>query len=155
MKILVVSDSHGHANRLGWLVEEVQPNCILHLGDGARDADQVRSQYPQIPLFSVAGNCDIGSSAPAQQLIELEGVRMFLAHGHFYGVKQGRDAFIQAARSAGAHIALYGHTHVAEARELPDGMWLMNPGSAQPWDRTSYGIIMLENGTISCYTVPI
>ena len=63
--------------------------------------------------------------------------------------------YVPRARQAGADILLFGHTHQAYAERLEDGLWVMNPGSCQSWDRTTYGVILLEKTDTLCYTVPV
>ena len=78
-----------------------------------------------------------------------------MMHGHTHRVKTGYGGAIAAARQAGADILLFGHTHQAYAERLEDGLWVMNPGSCQSWDRTTYGVILLEKTDTLCYTVPV
>ena len=58
---------------------------------------------------------------------------------------QGEKA--EAAKAAGADIAVYGHTHVAD--EVPGDVYVLNPGSvSRPRDeaRPSFMIVDLEAG---------
>ena len=56
MKICVFSDSHGSSEAMARAVDEHSPDLILHLGDGVRDAEKVKSQLPPIKLKSVWGD---------------------------------------------------------------------------------------------------
>ena len=76
----------------------------------------------------------------------LGGKSILLSHGHLWGVKSGYDRAIAQARAVGADILLFGHTHQALCCQLEDGLWMLNPGSS----RSTYGLITLEEGTISC-----
>ena len=87
MKLLVFSDSHGNLENMVRTVERERPHMILHLGDGWRDARQLRDRFPEIPLYQVPGNCDFRSAEPPEQLLTVQGKRIFLCHGHTYGVK--------------------------------------------------------------------
>jgi len=49
-------------------------------------------------------------------------------HGHNYKVKYSTDELENKARSLGAKIALYGHTHVSNI-EYKDGLYIVNPGT--------------------------
>ena len=54
------------------------------------------------------------------------------------------------ARKAGAELLLFGHTHHSLCQQLPDGLWMLNPGAS----RSSYGLVLLEGGTIHCSICP-
>ena len=155
MKAVVFSDSHGDTAAMREAVEREAPDQILHLGDLAGDAERLGIRFPQIPLEYVCGNCDGFCLAPAVRLLELRGRRVLMMHGHTHRVKTGYGGAIAAARQAGADILLFGHTHQAYAERLEDGLWVMNPGSCQSWDRTTYGVILLEKTDTLCYTVPV
>lgn len=151
MKILVLSDSHGTMSNMEWALELEKPDCAMHLGDCARDARRLAERYPQIPVYAVPGNCD--GPMPGEPLLRVEvlgGVRIFLTHGHAYGVKRGLLALSLAAREAQADVALFGHTHLAFCRTV-DGLWLLNPGACGA-GRSSYGVIEIQNGAAECRT---
>ena len=76
-----------------------------------------------------------------------------MTHGHAYGVKRGLLSMELAAREAGADAAVFGHTHTAYC-ENSNGIWLMNPGACGG-GRSSYGVILIENGSLRCYTAGI
>lgn len=124
MRILVFSDSHGHTTRLRAAAKSVQADAIIHLGDHAKDAEILQDIAP---LYVVQGNCDF-TSAPIEQVIELGGKRLFITHGHRYYVKSELDTLYRAADKAGAHVALYGHTHLP-GYEYRGRMLLLNPGA--------------------------
>lgn len=127
------------------------PDYILHLGDRQSDAMRLEQTFPEIPMISVRGNCDI--PVPGEQLVllrEFLGVRVLLTHGHVYHVKRGLLQMELAAREAEADVAVFGHTHQAFcSRE--SGFWLMNPGACGGL-RPTYGVIRIEKGTAMCYT---
>ena len=147
MKILVFSDSHRFLSGMYAALELHQPQQVIHLGDMMDDAEQVAEHYPKLPFCMVPGNCDGWTiSAPVKKQISLAGKSILLSHGHRWGVKSGYDAAIADARAVNADILLFGHTHIPLCRQLEDGLWMMNPGPA----RSSYGLIEIEGGTISC-----
>lgn len=61
-------------------------------------------------------------------MVELEGVKILLCHGHRYHVKSTLLPLYLAARENGVRLALFGHTHTALLEEK-DGITLLNPGS--------------------------
>lgn len=153
MKILVFSDSHCVLRFMRSCVEAVGPDVIIHLGDTVRDGNVIAEELPAVRFFQVAGNCDRGRVAPdfPETLVErFSDVKVFMTHGHQYGVKLYLDKLIAEGRKCGAGVILYGHTHKADCRQLEDGVWLMNPGSAG-FDGGSAGIIRIEeDGAVSC-----
>ena len=149
MKILVLSDSHGTMSSMEYAVERLRPDYIFHLGDYERDARKLSEFYPDIPLLSVPGNCDW--PLPGKQLAllrEFDGVRILMTHGHAYGVKNGLLRMELAAREAGAHVALFGHTHHACCEEI-NGLWMLNPGACSGLRQTC-GILEITDGTARC-----
>ena len=127
-KLIIVSDSHGN----GKTIEKLRPliaenDYFIHLGDGAGDTRELFREYPD-KVYLCAGNCDFFSPLPADGLLDIEGVRIFYCHGHKYRVKSHLQELALAAKSRGADIALYGHTHEARITEI-DGVTLINPGT--------------------------
>ena len=140
MRILVASDTHHDFHALKRAVE-CQPSAeiVIHLGDGADDAEDVKYPFPQKMFLQVRGNCDWGSVLPYQGEYILNKKTIFYTHGHIYQVKYGLETFIAAARDRHADIALFGHTH-DPMTDYRDGLYLMNPGSLSGSDGT-YGIL--------------
>ena len=154
MKIAVFSDSHGSTEPMCIAIEHFQPDLILHLGDGARDVKQIEALYPLIPLRNVAGNCDFSSNnLPDSLELTLEDVKIFMSHGHRYGVKYGYDTFLNTVYCSGATLGLFGHTHIPFYQDY-DGITLFNPGSCGYFDPT-YGELILEQGKVQCRHVKI
>ena len=150
MKILVFSDSHRSLSGMYAAIDLHKPQQVIHLGDMMDDAEQVAEHYPTLPFCLVPGNCDgWGTAVPVKKEIKLGGKSVLLSHGHRWGVKSGYDTAIADARAVGADILLFGHTHIPLCRQLEDGLWMMNPGAS----RSSYGLIQIEDGSISC-TLP-
>jgi putative phosphoesterase len=128
MKLLVISDTHGNftlALKAHSLSENI--HSVIHLGDGFSDADQIR-EFVDANVISVAGNCDLGSSAPRELLWECEGKRILLTHGDAYMVKSGLKKLKQRANEVKADLVLFGHSHQA-THELHSGIQFLNPGT--------------------------
>jgi diadenosine tetraphosphatase ApaH/serine/threonine PP2A family protein phosphatase len=74
------------------------------------------------------------------------------AYGHRYGVKGGTAAYEAHARAHGARVAIYGHTHIPEARyDSETGMYIFNPGSiGRPYHgRPTFGLLdILPDGSV-------
>lgn len=142
MRILVVSDTHGDARSL-WRAIEAQPTArvVIHLGDGAREAEDISRRYPDREVYLVRGNCDLGAAdLPFCREEILGGRRIFLTHGHLYEVKMGLLRLDYAARERRADLVLFGHTHQPMTR-YEDGLYWMNPGSLS--HTGTYGVVDL------------
>lgn len=150
MKILVFSDSHGRPDLMLAAAELERPDHVFFLGDGLRDAGLLASLQPRLPINAVRGNCDWGEDQPLTRLVELEGFRFFLTHGHMQGVKSGLDELAAAGRQAGADLVCFGHTHVPFDGYGTFGVRLLNPGTVGgPYgQRTTYGVITAEPGVL-------
>jgi putative phosphoesterase len=148
MKILVLSDSHNNIQAMLDAVDEEKPDMILHLGDHDRDCAPLRDEYPDIPLRAVRGNCDVRSMEPEYDEFVAENLRIFMTHGHLYGVKTGLDSILNTAFCRGADILLFGHTHLAYQTELR-GLIAVNPGSVGRAPKT-YAVLRLERGAVTC-----
>lgn len=154
MKILVLSDSHGAVDNMIHAVELVQPRHILHLGDCLRDAQSLCDRFPDIPMDTVPGNCDWGSLDEPERLIELEGVRILMLHGHTRNVKSSPLAAQYAAREYGADVLLFGHTHCPLV-DYDGTLFTMNPGAAGDRLRPTGGVLTIENGRVDCSTLAL
>lgn len=144
MTILVVSDSHGDLDALKRAFQQVQPDCVMHLGDHLRDAQRLRAAVGGVPVYAVPGNCDFGAREAPEVCVELQGMRLMLMHGHLYGVKQSPLRAIYAAMQAGAQVLLFGHTHSALCVQR-EKLLVMNPGACGGRSPTC-GVLKL-NGT--------
>lgn len=166
-KILVFSDSHGEFEDMRRIIDQVHPDAeyVIHLGDGAADVDRISPHFPRQAFVGIKGNCDWFSYSAyngAHRMLDMEGVRIFICHGHKHGVKGGdRSVLVSAARSLNADIALFGHTHRSEyyvdiknggsgdESKTEERLHVLNPGSISyprggEVDGRSYGIIELN-----------
>jgi len=107
--------------------EETKPDAILHLGDCFSDALELQRRLPGIQFYMVKGNNDWQPGGENELLLTLEGVTIYMSHGHHYRVKNGLHTLVERARQKKADLALFGHTHQSLFRQEP-GVWLMNPG---------------------------
>ena len=127
-KVLVISDTHGHTDNLDKILPLVKPlDQLIHLGDVGRDTDYIEVVAECACCF-VSGNNDFYSTLPRERLIKLNGVPIFLTHGHYYYVNSRKDFIRSAAVQRGARIALFGHTHVPYLEE-DETILVANPGS--------------------------
>lgn len=142
---IIVSDSHRNRAALDNL-DGVFAECdyIVHLGDLSTDGGYIRNKYPDKTIV-INGNCDLDKMGDDEKVVEVEGVKIFMCHGHAYGVKQALFHLAEEAKSAGCSIALYGHTHCAKVDEI-DGVKLINPGNLSRYSSNSYCYLAVHNG---------
>lgn len=145
MKILVFSDSHGYAGYMLEAARRCAPDAVIHLGDGAGDLSALKKELPRTPVINVRGNCDSDISVPERRIIELSGSRLFICHGHRYGVKLSLDGLLTSAMCAGADAVLFGHTHIPCLR-TENGLLILNPGSVGRGRSPSCAVLTLEEG---------
>lgn len=149
MRILVFSDSHGSTYRMrDAIMNHPEADMIIHLGDGERDIEAVSDVIGSRKVVQVCGNCDFYSQLPVNEIVTVNGAKIFCSHGHSELVKHGIGAFISKAKSINACIALYGHTHES-VTDYVDGLYIMNPGSIRSReygaiDITHQGIMLLK-----------
>ncbi|MBE6595454.1 MAG: YfcE family phosphodiesterase [Ruminococcaceae bacterium] len=130
MNILIASDSHGRADRLGEAVRRAGADVLLFLGDGLRDLFVLPDA---MTVRAVRGNCDFfgAGDVPLTRLEIFGKYRVFLTHGHTFSVKSGPGAAVLAAARADADVLLYGHTHVPYECTLPAGTPLADGSTLQ------------------------
>ncbi len=149
MKAAVFSDTHSNTGRMVAELRRCKPDLILHLGDHDRDARILRREFPDIPVYVVAGNCDYGSQEPEEAVVSLGPVDAFLTHGHLFNVRWGVDALVYAAQEQECQLALYGHTHEADSQEI-GGVKVVNPGTAGVGRELTYAwITIFDNGCMA------
>lgn len=152
MKILVLSDSHSAIAFMRSCVDAVRPDALIHLGDYFDDGQVLAEEYPGIPFYQVPGNCDRYRCPMGAQEIRIEpvlGVPLYMTHGHRHNVKLSTARLIRDARESRSAAVLYGHTHMAECRQEPDGMWVLDPGSCGYFGGSA-GLIEVSGGMIVC-----
>lgn len=150
---VVLSDSHSRRAALAKLAPLFGENdYIVHLGDGSSDMRETFSAFPE-KTYICRGNCDF-SYGEEEFVIEEEGVRLFCCHGHRYGVKSGLARLATRAKELGCEAALYGHTHVADIREI-DGVLCVNPGALGSYTCPSYCYLVLHRGKATPTIVPL
>ena len=146
MKIGVVSDSHGKHKMIDWMLAHPVASEVemwFFAGDVAQDAEYLLMMSDK-PVVKVAGNNDWPvSKIPEESVTDVAGHRIFLTHGHTYGVNFTTDILEKTAREVKADIAIYGHTHIADIN-LGE-ITIVNPGSiAMPRDASRGSFMVIE-----------
>ena len=156
IKAAVFSDTHGNTALMLETVRRVRPDVLIHLGDHERDAQELRREFPEIPLFCVRGNCDLCSFAPDTDIVPLGSVKAFITHGHLYHVEYNRvDSLVYAAQEQGCRVAMFGHTHSAY-NETVGGVSVINPGTAGKGRNLTWALVtVFDNGGVVCEIKPL
>ncbi len=128
MRVLVVSDTHGiNDNLMKVLEKEKKISWMLHLGDLEGSEHMIENTAP-CPVTMVAGNNDYFTTAPMEAVVQFGKYKIFMTHGHKYGVNYGMMRLRMAAREKGCKIAMYGHTH-HPCIDRDGDITIINPGS--------------------------
>ena len=126
MRVIVCSDSHGRRDLLQKAVDMYPADLLIHLGDHFGDVSAIN--LPEgMQVECVRGNCDCGG-AEIEKVLELEGKKILITHGHRYNVKSSLNLLCARMDALGAHLALYGHTHIPGYEFFDRGI-VLNPGA--------------------------
>ena len=154
MRILVVSDSHGYNTHLFKVIDSLKPiDMLIHCGDSGDLGDYI-NELVDCPVVMVRGNCDDYCQYRSEEILEVNGNKILVTHGHMYGVKSGLGNLYERAKELSANIVLYGHSHIPDLTQMY-GIMAMNPGSISLPKQESriptYGIIDIsDNGKAYC-----
>lgn len=149
MRILIVSDTHRKNDNFFRAVEEAAPiDMVIHCGD-AEGSEYTISEGAGCPVQIVLGNNDFFSNLPRELMLEIAGYKVWVTHGHNYYVSMNHEIIMEEARSRGADIVMYGHTH-KPAVEIKEDLIAVNPGSLsyprQDGRRPSYLVMEAQEG---------
>lgn len=156
MKILIVSDTHGHEKNLETVIKKTGPvDLFIHLGDIEGHEDYIEA-IVGCPVHMVSGNNDFFSELPREEELQIGRYRVLITHGHYYGVSVGTSRLKEEAASRNLDIVMYGHTHRPEI-DREEQVTVLNPGSLsypRQWGRKpSYLIMELDNEGEAHYTI--
>lgn len=145
MKALIFSDSHKNTACMEKIIGENKDiDLIIHAGDVVEDALFLEKYYKDINIVYVKGNNDYRFfDVPSERVFDFGGKRIFLTHGHSFGVKMNPLVLLPAAKERGANICIFGHTH-SRFLKYAGGIYLFNPGSA----RSSAGLLEVSENEI-------
>ncbi len=152
-RILIISDSHGYNEWVEIAIKQARPfDMLFHCGDLQCPPEEIEKMAGG-SCYMVRGNCDPRLNLPLTQVVDVEGHRIYMAHGHTLGVGYDLDSLLEEAAAVEADIALFGHTHRPYV-DIEDDIYLFNPGSvSQPRQESrekTYGILEIsDKGTIS------
>ena len=144
-KILVLSDSHSYFDKVLKIFEKEKPDIVIGAGDGIKDIEELSYIYPKAEYYMVKGNCDyFDRSHNEENLFEIDNIKIFLTHGHLYGVKRSLSSIKEIGKRLNVSLIVFGHTHKPYIEKDGD-ITLFNPGATEDG---RYGIIILEKGNI-------
>ena len=164
MKLLIASDIHGDIAAARAVVDEYRrsgADRLVLLGDllyhGPRN-DLPKDYAPKEviallnsvkdELLCVRGNCDTEVDQMVLDfpiladyaLIEADGVRMFVTHGHKFNLDN-----LPPLKTG--EVLVHGHTHVRAMVEFGNKNLYVKPGSPSiPKENTPRGCVLFENG---------
>ncbi len=149
IKVIVISDTHGHTSSVYDIIEkESDASALIFLGDGINDISNAELLYPNLKFYKVDGNCDFMRVGVYKAVCVFEGVKVLITHGHNFHVKRSYSEIAKEAKLQGANIAMFGHTHCPIC-EVKGDITLFNPGSVEG-NRSSfkgrgYGIFIADD----------
>ncbi len=158
MKALIFSDSHGRYSAMRDIIKSsIDAECVIFAGDGISDVEEMIEEFPQKMFFCVRGNNDysispLGFARDDELTFYLEGKKIFLTHGHKYGVRASIDQLRAKAQRDEIDIVIYGHTHIPseeyDSEKRP--CYFFNPGSVGYYENGGYsfGVLNIVNGGV-------
>jgi putative phosphoesterase len=128
MRLGLIADTHGI---LRPAVHDVfkQVDLILHAGD-VGDVEILQELELLAPVTAVYGNVDHGQlrrRLPKVATLEVDGFQVVVTHGDQFG---SPDPDVLKEAFPKADVIVFGHTHKALIRDLPDFTVVVNPGAA-------------------------
>ena len=154
MKIAVFSDLHGGSEE-PIRAAFADHDYVVFLGDGLLKIRHFEYEYPEKFLF-VRGNCDGYDETPLRRILDFDGTRVMLTHGHEERVKYGLISLFGVAKNESVNVVLFGHTHSPEVTEIDDVL-LINPGSSSSFYGRggTYAELRIEKGKTSAEIIKI
>ncbi|MDO9573654.1 MAG: metallophosphoesterase [Candidatus Contubernalis sp.] len=151
MKIAVFSDTHGNVIMMEKVLITMDTvDLVIHAGDFYRDAVKLSQRLPSLNVKAVVGNCDYPNTSPPELILELEGIKIYVIHGHSLDPGDFYNALIDEGKRVKAQLVIFGHTHLASRFEQ-EGIIFLNPGSISSprmGNGPSYGMVQLDDGVI-------
>jgi len=123
-EVIIVSDSHGLQKELEEIKQRHATAVKIHCGDS-----ELLASSPNLANYqTVKGNCDWKGNFPEELFLDVNGVKIYVTHGHLYGVKSSLTSIQLRAEEVGAEIVCFGHSHIPFAEKV-NNILFINPGS--------------------------
>lgn len=124
MKIIITADIHNDLEKFKKLVQiEKVYDYWFDLGDSMFDDDFLEKYN----IIGVKGNAD-SNNLLEHEIIDLDGHRFFLTHGHLEGAYYSLNNMYFLAKEKNCDVTFYGHTHLPKIDKINDVQFI-NPGS--------------------------
>ena len=152
MKVLIVSDTHGHDENLERAVMQETPfDMLIHCGD-VEGREFFIEALVECPCCIVSGNNDFFSDLPREDVSEIDGNRVLVTHGHYYGVSMDISGVAEEAKARNCDAVFFGHTHKPVIEQI-EGVLTVNPGSLsyprQHGRKPSYAVLETSDGKMT------
>lgn len=144
MRLLITSDVHGAKDRLEQVVKK-HKNIDYHLNAGDMCLDPYI--YEKFHVITVKGNNDFFSKEPYERTLEINGLKIYLTHGHKEHVKFGLDRLLLKAQLKEVDLVIFGHTHQKYVNQ-DSQITILNPGALGDYHK-SYAIY--DEGQVTFY----
>ena len=148
-RILIISDTHGYHDPLEGILKKEGPwDMLIHCGDLEGEETAIeRLTGPACACVMVAGNNDFFSGLPRERELDLDGLKVWITHGHNYYVSMDVNLIKEEARMRDVNVVMFGHTHKPLV-DLSGPVIAVNPGSLtyprQIERRPSYVVMTVE-----------
>lgn len=128
MRILIVSDTHGYHKNLDRALENAGTvDMFIHLGD-VEGGEEYINAVVSCEKHVVRGNNDFFSELPKEEEFYIGAKKVFITHGHYYGVSLDPQQVREEGQARNADIVMFGHTHRPYLEQQQD-ITVLNPGS--------------------------
>lgn len=125
MKTIVFSDAHGNKDLVERILDyNVDADYIISLGDSGLDTEFLVSH----DIVHVKGNISRDAGIVYDTDMQIEGLNLFLTHGHKFKVHKTLDKLIKHGVVNNYDVVMFGHTHEA-CLERHGTVLAINPGS--------------------------
>ncbi|MFV0380442.1 MAG: metallophosphoesterase family protein [Anaerorhabdus sp.] len=145
VKVIVMSDNHGHINPIVYLKNiYVEADMLIHCGDYLIDENYLNG------LIFVRGNNDYDFNVPEEIVIKIKNHKCMIVHGH-KSLFNGKKNLVSLAKRNGCDVIFYGHTHIFDDSVI-DGVRIINPGSLhfnRDGSKPSYAEVIFEDDKIN------
>ncbi|AIO19343.1 hypothetical protein KQ51_01467 [Candidatus Izimaplasma bacterium HR1] len=148
MKVVVFSDAHGDKLAVDRIIDwNSDTDYFLSMGDTELPLDYLVSH----DVVMIKGNSRHDAGFMNERMLEIDGVKLFMTHGHKYNVHRSLDKLAKLAYEKNYDVVLFGHTHILEIEKVGKVQFL-NPGScAKPRNALppTYMILDITEGELT------
>lgn len=146
MKILIVSDTHCDTSRMDYLLESVDYDIAIHLGDSEIPEYEIKKRFD----YYISGNNDFFIKDEVNIIIQNK--KIMILHGHTLGISvmnYTRKTHSIIENNNDIDILLYGHTHIPYIKKY-DNKFIMCPGSLTKsrLGNETYGMLTINDGVV-------